>query len=124
MGGLVARSACHYGAQQQHGWTDAISHVVRLGSPHPGADLEKWREHRVVGVGTAARDPSNRNIFERSQRRHQGSALRRLPRRGLVRRRPRPVPPRPLPGGAVLASCPIPLRGGNRRPAAARDDRW
>ena len=41
MGGLVARSACHYGAQQQHGWTDAVSHVVCLGSPHLGADLEK-----------------------------------------------------------------------------------
>ncbi|HWF70977.1 MAG TPA: alpha/beta hydrolase [Mycobacterium sp.] len=41
MGGLVARSACHYGAQQQHGWTDAVSHVVCLGSPHLGADVEK-----------------------------------------------------------------------------------
>jgi pimeloyl-ACP methyl ester carboxylesterase len=41
MGGLVARSACHYGAQQQHRWTDAVSHVVCLASPHIGADLEK-----------------------------------------------------------------------------------
>ena len=41
MGGLVARSACHYGAQQQLGWTDVVSHVVCLGSPHLGADLEK-----------------------------------------------------------------------------------
>jgi pimeloyl-ACP methyl ester carboxylesterase len=41
MGGLVARSACHYGAQQQHDWTGAVSHVVCLGSPHLGADLEK-----------------------------------------------------------------------------------
>jgi pimeloyl-ACP methyl ester carboxylesterase len=44
MGGLVARSACHYGSsgtQQQHAWTDAVSHVVCLGSPHLGADLEK-----------------------------------------------------------------------------------
>jgi pimeloyl-ACP methyl ester carboxylesterase len=41
MGGLVVRSACHYGAQQQHRWTDAVSHVVCLGSPHLGADLEK-----------------------------------------------------------------------------------
>jgi pimeloyl-ACP methyl ester carboxylesterase len=36
MGGLVARSACHYGAQQQHRWTGAVSHVVCLGSPHRG----------------------------------------------------------------------------------------
>jgi pimeloyl-ACP methyl ester carboxylesterase len=41
MGGLVARSACHYGAQLQYRWTDAVSHVVCLGSPHLGADLEK-----------------------------------------------------------------------------------
>jgi pimeloyl-ACP methyl ester carboxylesterase len=41
MGGLVARSACHYGADQQHGWADAITRVVCLGSPHLGADLEK-----------------------------------------------------------------------------------
>jgi hypothetical protein len=37
----VARSACHYGAQLQHGWADAVSRVVCLGSPHLGADLEK-----------------------------------------------------------------------------------
>jgi pimeloyl-ACP methyl ester carboxylesterase len=41
MGGLVVRSACHYGAQQQLGWPDAVRHVVCLGSPHLGADLEK-----------------------------------------------------------------------------------
>ncbi len=47
MGGLVLRSACHYGTQQQHTWTDAIRQVVCLGSPHLGADLEK-------GVNAAA----------------------------------------------------------------------
>ncbi len=41
MGGLVVRSACHYGADQQHAWTGSISRVVCLGSPHLGADLEK-----------------------------------------------------------------------------------
>lgn len=41
MGGLVARSACHYGAEQRHRWTEAVTHVVCLGSPHLGADLEK-----------------------------------------------------------------------------------
>ena len=41
MGGLVARSACHYGAEEQLGWTDAVSRVVCLGSPHLGADIEK-----------------------------------------------------------------------------------
>jgi pimeloyl-ACP methyl ester carboxylesterase len=41
MGGLVSRSACHYGTEQQHSWPDAVRHVVCLGSPHLGADLEK-----------------------------------------------------------------------------------
>lgn len=41
MGGLVSRSACHYGRDQDHAWTDAVRHVVCLGSPHLGADLEK-----------------------------------------------------------------------------------
>jgi pimeloyl-ACP methyl ester carboxylesterase len=41
MGGLVARSASHYGTEHQHRWPDAVRHVVCLGSPHLGADLEK-----------------------------------------------------------------------------------
>jgi pimeloyl-ACP methyl ester carboxylesterase len=59
MGGLVARSACHYGAQQQHGWTDAVSHVVCLGSPHLGADLEKGVN---VASWALARLPETRAI--------------------------------------------------------------
>ncbi|BBX17685.1 hypothetical protein CRI77_10170 [Mycolicibacterium duvalii] len=41
MGGLVARSACHYGREQNRRWTRSTSQVVCLGSPHLGADLEK-----------------------------------------------------------------------------------
>lgn len=41
IGGLVVRSACHYGADQQHAWTNSVSKVVCLGAPHLGADLEK-----------------------------------------------------------------------------------
>ena len=41
MGGLVVRSACHYGTDQEHAWTGKVSKVVCLGSPHLGADLEK-----------------------------------------------------------------------------------
>jgi pimeloyl-ACP methyl ester carboxylesterase len=37
MGGLVARSACHYGGD----WTRRVRHVFCLGSPHLGAPLEK-----------------------------------------------------------------------------------
>jgi hypothetical protein len=41
MGGLVARSACHYGMQQQHGWLRKLNNVVFLGTPHHGAPLER-----------------------------------------------------------------------------------
>ncbi len=41
MGGLVVRSACHYGEADGRRWTDAVRHVFCLGSPHLGADLEK-----------------------------------------------------------------------------------
>jgi pimeloyl-ACP methyl ester carboxylesterase len=41
MGGLVVRSACHYGLARRQPWTGDVRHVVCLGSPHLGADLEK-----------------------------------------------------------------------------------
>lgn len=41
MGGLVVRSACHYGMQAGHGWVQRLRHVVLLGSPSHGAPLEQ-----------------------------------------------------------------------------------
>ena len=41
MGGLVARSACHYGHLAGSEWIPHVRHVVCLGSPHFGAPLEK-----------------------------------------------------------------------------------
>jgi pimeloyl-ACP methyl ester carboxylesterase len=41
MGGLVARSACHYGERDGHGWTESLRHVFCLGTPHLGAPLER-----------------------------------------------------------------------------------
>jgi pimeloyl-ACP methyl ester carboxylesterase len=41
MGGLVARSACHQAWEGGHASVQAIRHVVCLGTPHLGADLEK-----------------------------------------------------------------------------------
>ena len=38
MGGLVARSACHYAADAT--WCDRVRHVFTLGAPHLGAPLE------------------------------------------------------------------------------------
>jgi len=41
MGGLVIRSACHYGAERDRRWCRATRQVVCLGSPHLGATLEQ-----------------------------------------------------------------------------------
>ena len=43
MGGLVARSACHYGQLEQRRWVAAAKHVFCLGTPHLGADLKRAR---------------------------------------------------------------------------------
>jgi hypothetical protein len=41
MGGLVARSACHYGREAGHRWVAALGKLVCLGTPHHGAPLER-----------------------------------------------------------------------------------
>ena len=41
MGGLVARSACHYGALAGHEWQRRLDKLVFLGTPHHGAALER-----------------------------------------------------------------------------------
>ncbi len=41
MGGLVARSACHYGALAGHAWPRQLSKLAFLGTPHHGAPLER-----------------------------------------------------------------------------------
>ena len=83
MGGLVARSACHYGALARHEWLRRLDKLVFLGTPHHGAPLERggnWVD-MLLGVervlrtaGSPGQDP---------QRRHHRSALRQSGRRGL-----------------------------------------
>lgn len=41
MGGLVARSAVHYGQKQMMQWPDKVEKMVFLGTPHQGAPLER-----------------------------------------------------------------------------------
>jgi pimeloyl-ACP methyl ester carboxylesterase len=41
MGGLVARSACHYGQLEGHDWPSRLRRMVFLGTPHHGALLER-----------------------------------------------------------------------------------
>jgi pimeloyl-ACP methyl ester carboxylesterase len=55
MGGLVARSACHYGDD----WTRHVRHVFCLGAPHLGAPLEKVAN---VAAYALARLPETRPL--------------------------------------------------------------
>lgn len=41
MGGLVSRSACHYGEIAGHGWLRKLRKLIFLGTPHHGAPLER-----------------------------------------------------------------------------------
>jgi hypothetical protein len=41
MGGLVARSACHYGELAGHGWRRSLRTLICLGTPHHGTPLER-----------------------------------------------------------------------------------
>lgn len=41
MGGLISRSACHYGELFGHTWLKQLKKIVFLGTPHHGALLEK-----------------------------------------------------------------------------------
>ncbi len=41
MGGLIARSACHYGLIDKRDWLDQVSTLITLGAPHHGAPLER-----------------------------------------------------------------------------------
>lgn len=57
MGGLVARSACHYAAQEQRAWLPRLARLVCLGTPHHGAPLERignWIETILHAVPYAA----------------------------------------------------------------------
>ena len=41
MGGLIARSACHYGLIEKRDWLGRVSTLITLGTPHHGAPLER-----------------------------------------------------------------------------------
>lgn len=50
MGGLVARSACYAGGKSQLGWTEKVSQVICLGSPHLGAPLARGAHAAAVAL--------------------------------------------------------------------------
>lgn len=54
MGGLLARSACHYAAQAGHQWPQALRQMLFLGTPHFGAPMERGGNWLQL---TASRSP-------------------------------------------------------------------
>lgn len=52
MGGLVSRSALHYGQQQQKNWTKYLTNIVFLSTPHHGAPLERIGNYVHVTLDT------------------------------------------------------------------------
>ena len=57
MGGLVARSACHYAKRQNHRWLGKLKKLVFLGTPHHGAPLERagnWLEILMSSIPHSA----------------------------------------------------------------------
>jgi pimeloyl-ACP methyl ester carboxylesterase len=54
MGGLVSRSACHYGVESGHNWPPLLRKLVFLGTPHHGAPLERGGHWVDVILGTSA----------------------------------------------------------------------
>ena len=69
MGGLVVRSAAHYGAESGHRWTSSLRHVIGLGAPHLGAPLERFVNR---GTHLMARLPETRPFAEWLNRRSVG----------------------------------------------------
>ena len=49
LGGLVVRSACHYGVAAGHSWLAPLRQLIFLGTPHHGAALER-AGHWVDGM--------------------------------------------------------------------------
>ena len=51
MGGLVARSAYHYGSAAGHDWTRRLKTLIFLGAPHHGAPLERGGQWFNLALG-------------------------------------------------------------------------
>ena len=67
MGGLINRSACHYGMQDGHAWVGRVRNVVTLGAPHLGAPLEQAAARLGVALNwTPESRPLARALAQRS----------------------------------------------------------
>ena len=147
MGGLVARSACHYGARSDS--VAKVHHVVTLGTPHQGAPLEQ-----VTNAAThaLARLPETRPLAKALNLRSSGSRTsatatwstsagwirtatrscatprarsRSCPPRAITSSAPRcrARPTRPLAASSVTCWCSSPARGRIRGGASACSSR-
>jgi pimeloyl-ACP methyl ester carboxylesterase len=63
MGGLVARSACHYGEKDGRSWVEPVRHVFCLGSPHLGAPLERAANRAGHAFGRLAETRAFANVL-------------------------------------------------------------
>jgi pimeloyl-ACP methyl ester carboxylesterase len=100
MGGLVARSACHYGAAAGHGWLPRLGALVFLGTPHHGVPLERGGNwvHAALGISRYTAPLSGLAVLRSAgitDLRHGNLLDEDWEGRGrfdLGRHRPRPVP--------------------------------
>lgn len=53
MGGLVARSACHYGMSSEQVWPGYLTKMIFLGTPHHGSPLERGGNLLDRALGTS-----------------------------------------------------------------------
>ena len=101
MGGLVARSACHRGAEDGAAWAGLVRQSVSLGTPHMGAPLEQGVHYLSAGL---ARLPETRPFANFLRRRSGG--IRDLRQGSLVDDDWRDCDPDAL-GAAACAEVPL-----------------
>jgi pimeloyl-ACP methyl ester carboxylesterase len=52
LGGLVVRSACHYGALARHEWRQRLDKLIFVGPPHHGAPFERGGDWVDMPLGS------------------------------------------------------------------------
>lgn len=71
MGGLVIRHACYDGSVEQRAWLKHVQRIIYLGTPHEGADLERFA-HMAASTLRTVPNPITRFIGGLINLRSQG----------------------------------------------------